>query len=266
VSWRSGPSLEFLDYRKYQLGDDFRYVDWNVYGRLDKLFIKLFKAEENQDIHTLLDISRSMAFGSPPKETYAKKILATLSYIGLTQMDNIHITTFSDGLDDSMVPVKTGLAYSKILDFLVSIQVKGKTRFNASLVQYAETHSPRGIAIILSDLMDPDGFETGLEALRHAGFDISVIQVLDHQEIVPSDTGNRVLKEIEASEKLNLTIDRSILTLYHKKFQDFLSRIQVFCLDNHMDYYLWDTSVLFEDRLLEYITSSQFFRRYGSER
>jgi uncharacterized protein (DUF58 family) len=266
VSWRSGPSLEFLDYRKYQLGDDFRYVDWNVYGRLDKLFIKLFRAEQNQNIHTLLDISRSMEFGRPLKETYAKKILAALSYIGLTQLDNIYVTAFSDKLNDSMIPVKSGLAYSKVLDFLVSIQVKGKTRFNASLTEYAETRNQRGIAIILSDLMDPNGFEAGLEALRHAGFDVSVIQVLDHQEIFPSDTGNRILKEIEANEKLNLTIDRSILTLYFKKFQNFLNRIQVFCLNNGIDYYLCDTSVPFEDRLLEYITSSKFFSRYGSER
>ena len=75
-----------------------------------------------------------------------------------------------------------------------------------------------------------------------------------------------ILKEIEANEKMNLTIDRSILNLYHKKFQDFLNRIQVFCLDNGIDYYLCDTSVPFEDRLLEYITSSKFFSRYGSER
>lgn len=264
ASWRSGPSLEFLDYRKYHIGDDFRYIDWNVFGRLDKLFIKLFRAEENQAIHILMDTSRSMGFGEPTKDIYAKKITAALSYIGLTHLDNVRVTAFSHKLGDSMMPVKSGLAYSRILDYLHAIRPKGKTHINVSLSKYAETHEGAGIAIVLSDLMDPNGFEEGLEALSRAKWEISIIHVLDHQEIFPSDTGHIILKEIEKGDKVNLTVDRSILALYHKKFQDFIDRIKAFCLDNAIDYYLCDTSIPFEDLLLDYIASGRLFQRYGS--
>ncbi len=264
ISWRSGPSLEFLDYRKYQIGDDFRYVDWNVYGRLDKLFIKLFRAEENQNIHILIDSSRSMEFGKPLKDTYAKKIAAAISFIGLTHMDNLYVTAFRNQLDDSMAPVKSRLAYSRVLNYLHALQPRGKTDVNACLVKYAGTHSGPAISIILSDLMDQKGFEEGLEALQHARFDIAVIQILDREEILPINTGSHILKEIEVGEKMNITIDRSTLTLYHRKMQDFLEYIKKYCLDKGIDYYLCNTSIPFEDLLLDYLTSGRLFRRYGS--
>lgn len=263
-SWRSGPSLEFLDYRKYQIGDDFRYVDWNVYGRLDKLFIKLFRAEENQVIHIIIDTSRSMRFGKPLKDTYAKKVAAAVSYIGLTHMDNVYLTAFRNRLDDPMTPVKSRLAYSRVLNYLHDLQPSGKTDLNTCLMQYAGAHSGPAISIILSDLMDQKGFEEGFEALHHARFDIAVIQILDQKEIFPPNTGNLILKEIEVGEKMNLTIDRSTLALYHEKMQDFLGHIKGYCLDKGIDYYLCNTSIPFEDLLLDYLTSGRLFRRYRS--
>src|SRR5512136_361927 len=99
-SWKSGEGLEFLDYRKYQVGDDLRYVDWSVYGRLDKLFIKLFHAEENQTVHFLIDLSRSMGTGNPPKDVSAKKIAAAISYIGLSHFDKISLAAFNKTILD----------------------------------------------------------------------------------------------------------------------------------------------------------------------
>lgn len=264
LSWRSGPSLEFLDYRRYQFGDDFRYVDWNVFGRLDKLFIKLFRAEETQVIHILMDMSRSMGYGKPSKDICTKKITAALSYIGLTHLDNVRITAFRDRLDDSLAPLKSGLAFSRILDYLLSVQPGGKTDLNTCLSKYADRRTPSGIAVILSDLMDPNGFEKGLDALRRAQSDVSLIQILDHREIFPTDTGNLILQEVETGNKLNIGIDRSILDLYHEKFREFLDRVHNFCSVNEIDYYLWDTGNPFEELLLEYISSGRIFQRYES--
>jgi len=264
TSWRSGPSLEFLDYRKYHIGDDFRYIDWNVFGRLDKLFIKLFRSEENQGIHILLDTSRSMGLGKPAKDLYSKKITAALSYIGLTHMDHVRVTGFSNKLGDVMIPVKSRQAYSRILDYLHTIRPKGKTNINISLSKYAETCERTGIAIIISDLMDPNGFEKGLEILHRARWEISVIQVLDHQEIFPSDTGNIILKEIEKGDTINLTIDQTVLAVYQQKFQEYIDSVKSFCLDNGIDYYLCDTSIPFEDLLLDYIAAGRLFQRLGT--
>jgi uncharacterized protein (DUF58 family) len=260
ISWRSGPSLEFLDSRKYQTGDDFRYVDWNVYGRLDKLFIKLFRAEESQRIHILIDASASMGKGRPPKDIFAKKIAATISYICLANLDNVSVTAFSDRLSDNMVPVRSRLAYSKLLNHLQKIHPGGKTDFNACLSTYAATSKRSGIAVILTDLMDPKGYREGLEALHHTRFDTALIQVLDHSEIYPSDMGNLILKEIEEGVTKLITVDRTMLDLYQKKIREYVAGIKEYCTGWGMDYYLCDTALSFEDQLLDYLTQGRLFQ------
>src|SRR5882672_11045447 len=101
---RRGMGLEFSDYRRYHAGDDFRYIDWNIFSRLDRLFLKVFTAEEDLSIHILLDTSHSMMFGEPPKIDYAKRVAAALGYIGLSNLDRVGITTFAAGIQDSMPP------------------------------------------------------------------------------------------------------------------------------------------------------------------
>jgi uncharacterized protein (DUF58 family) len=258
-SWRSGASLEFLDYRKYQVGDDFRYVDWNVYGRLDKLFLKLFRAEEELSIHILLDMSLSMASGNPPKEIYAKKITAALAYIGLANLDRVGVTSFTDSLGESQSPRKGRQVYKSILHYLLSIQPKGKTDLNSCLTEYASTCKRPGIAIILSDLLDQKGFEKGLEALQYRKFDITLLQVLDHEELFPSLRGYIVLNEVETHETKKITLDAALLTLYREKMRGFLENIKGFCIESGVDYYLSDTSIPFEDFLLEYLTKGMVF-------
>jgi len=258
-SWRSGASLEFLDYRKYQVGDDFRYVDWNVYGRLDKLFLKLFRAEEELSIHILLDMSLSMGTGNPPKEIYAKKITAALAYIGLANLDRVGVTSFTDSLGESQSPRKGRQVYKSILHYLLSIQPKGKTDFNSCLTEYASTCKRPGIAIILSDLLDQKGFEKGLEALQYRKFDITLLQVLDHEELFPSLRGYIVLNEVETHETKKITLDRALLTLYREKMRGFLENIKGFCIESGINYYLSDTSIPFEDFLLEYLTKGMVF-------
>jgi hypothetical protein len=258
-SWRSGASLEFLDYRKYQVGDDFRYVDWNVYGRLDKLFLKLFRAEEELSIHILLDMSLSMGSGNPPKEIYAKKITAALAYRGLANLDRVGVTSFTDSLGESQSPRKGRQVYKSILHYLLSIQPKGKTDLNSCLTEYASTCKRPGIAVILSDLLDQKGFEKGLEALQYRKFDITLLQVLNHEELFPSLRGYIVLNEVETHETKKITLDGALLTLYREKMQGFLESIKGFCIESGIDYYLSDTSIPFEDFLLEYLTKGMVF-------
>ena len=258
-SWRSGASLEFLDYRKYQVGDDFRYVDWNVFGRLDKLFLKLFRAEEDLSIHILLDMSLSMGSGKPSKEIYAKKVAAAMAYIGLANMDRVGVTSFSDLLGESHSPLRGRQIYHSILNYLLALKPKGGTDFNTCLFDYASVCKRPGIAIILSDLLDPKGYEKGLEALQHRKFDITLIQVLDHEELFPSLSGYLVLDEVETHETKKITLDGSLITLYREKMRDFLDGIKEFCIERGTDYYLTDTRTPFEDFLLDYLTKGRLF-------
>ena len=259
ISWRSGASLEFLDYRKYQPGDDFRYVDWNVFGRLDKLFIKLFRSEEDLTIHILVDMSRSMETGIPSKELYAKKITAALSYIGLANLDKVGVTSFSDSLDKPCSPERGKQVYFSILKYLNSIKPDGITKLDSCLADYASTCRRPGAVVVISDLLDPNGFENGLEALCHAGFNVTLIQILDHEELFPSLNGYIQLKEIETGEMQKITLDDALVETYKEKIALFIKDTKELCRKNRIDYYLTDTSIPFEEFLLSYLTKSVMF-------
>jgi uncharacterized protein (DUF58 family) len=254
-----GGSLEFLDYRTYQPGDDFRYIDWNVYGRLDKLFLKIFRAEEDLTIHILVDMSGSMNFGNPKKAIYAKKIAASLGYIGLANLDRVGITSFSDSLGHSLAPVRGKNHYLQMLRYLLSIQPGGKTDFSGCCQQYASICKRPGVAIIISDLMDPKGFVDGLEALRFRKFNISLIQVLDRTEHNPVLDGNLMLREMETGETKRLTLDGLLLDSYRERFRQFLNRTTEFCHQNGIDYFIPDTGVPFEDFILGYMRDGAIF-------
>lgn len=258
-SWKSGASLEFLDYREYQAGDDFRYIDWNVYGRLDRLFIKLFHAEEDLTIHILVDMSQSMGWGNPAKDIYAKKIAAALCYLGLANLDRVGITAFNHSLRESRPPERGSRAYLSVLTYLLSLKPEGETDINSSLTEYAWACKQPGVAIILSDLLDPKGFAKGLDALSYGGFDITLIQILDREELFPSQNGYLMLKEVETGEETRIALDGALLERYRKRIRDFLKNINDLCRKSEVDYYLSDTTVPFEDMLLDYFVKGTLF-------
>jgi len=260
ASWRSGTSLEFLDYRKYHVGDDFRYVDWNVYGRLDKLFIKLFRSEEDLNIHLLLDMSRSMGSGNPSKEIYAKKIVAALGYIGLANLDRVGITAFSDSLGAMNSPERGRKVYVSMVRHLLSLRPEGGTDINSCLAEYAATCKRPGIAIILSDLLDPNGVEIGLKALRYGNFDITLIQILDPEELHPTLGGYLMMKELESGDTKRITIDHQLQEMYRKNISSLINHVKEFCRNNGIDYFTSDTGIPFEDFLLDYLTKTTLFK------
>ena len=259
-SWRSGEGLEFLDYRKYQPGDDLRYVDWSVYGRLDKLFIKLFHAEESQTIHILLDMSRSMGTGEPSKAISAKKIAAAISYMGLSNLDKVSLMTFSDKIIDMKSPVRGKRKYPEILNFLHALQPSRKTNINACLSEYGMLCKNPGIALVLSDLFDPKGYQEGLKTLVYRKFDVHLIQVLAREELYWSKTGTLMLREVETDEKKVTFLDKSLLERYRQKVETFLTGIRDFCGNYGIHYYVYDTSIPFEDFLIDYLTKGAIFR------
>ena len=259
-SWRSGEGQEFLDYRNYQAGDDLRYVDWSVYGRFDKLLIKLFHAEENQTIHFLLDVSRSMSFGSPSKLVSAKRVTAAVSYIGLSNLDRITMTAFADTLIDFKPPIRGKRKYAEILNFLHLLEAERPTNINKSLSEYATVRRYPGIVLVLSDLFDPAGWQEGLKALSYRNFDVHLIQVLDHEELFWSTAGSLALTDIESGDKKVSFVDRELAQRYQERVEKFLAEIKGFCDCAAINHYVYDTSVPFEDFLIGYLTKGAIFR------
>ncbi len=259
-AWRAGRSLEFLDYRKYQLGDDFRYIDWNVLGRLDKLFIKLFRAEEDLTIHFLIDVSRSMTLGKPSKDLYAKKTAAALGYIGLANQDRIGVTSFAENLGDSLAPRKGRKNYWLLLRYLESLSAEGRTDFNSCLVQFSARCKRPGLAVIISDLLDPKGFRAGLDALKYRKFDLALIHVLDPAWFNPPSKGHLELRDVETGETRRVTLDDDLFTQYKAQVDRFLEEVESHCHKNGIDYCQCRTDVPFEDFLLEYLLSGAVFQ------
>lgn len=259
-SWHSGEGLEFLDYRTYQPGDDVRYVDWSVYGRLDKLFIKLFHAEENQTIHILVDTSRSMDAGTPNKALSAKRLAAAISYISLASQDKVHIMAFGDRMRGASPLVKGKRRYARLLSYLLPLAPHGQTDVNSSLTDYANTCRRPGIAVVISDLLDPKGYADGLKALAYRNFDVNVVQVLDREELAWKQTGNFVMRDIETGEERRTSVDMALLERYQQRVQAFLDGIREVCEKFGMHHYLYDTQVPFEEFLVDYVTRGTVFR------
>ena len=251
-SFRSGGSQEFYDYRTYQPGDDLRYVDWNVYGRLGRLFIKLFKAEKEQSIDILLDTSRSMASGSPLKSLYAKQLAAALSYICLSNMDRVRVSAFNEHTVFAKTPERGRQVYFLILEFLRQLKEAGTTHLNASLMELASSVQSNGMVIILSDLLDERGLEQGLKALRSQNLQVNVIQILDSKELFPTLNGFLKLQDLENGTQQELTLDPALRKLYQEKMQEYLHHIEECCHALGGDYFLANTQIPFDQFLIHY--------------
>src|SRR5947209_1925006 len=181
-SVKRGTSVEFADYREYILGDDLRYVDWNTAARLDKLFVKLFIEEEDLYLALLLDTSRSMDFGSPKKLHYAARVAAALGYIGLANYDRVGLTAFAGGIGDAL-PTKRGKAgVLPLFGYINRLEAEGGTSFAASMKAFAARAKYRGVAIVISDFLDPQ-WADGLKSLLAHEFQVTLIHTLDEEEL-----------------------------------------------------------------------------------
>ena len=147
-SKRRGSSVEFADHRNYSVGDDLRHIDWNVYGRLDKLFLKLFLEEEDLHFYTLLDTSLSMDFGEPTKLHYGKQVAAALAFIGLVNHDRVVVDTFGANLDVGLSGIRGRSQMHRVISHLDKIQATGASDLTAAVKSFAIKHSGKGIVVL----------------------------------------------------------------------------------------------------------------------
>ena len=194
-SKRKGQSVEFADFRNYVPGDDLRFLDWNLYARLDKLFLKLFLEEEDLHFYGLIDASGSMGFGDPSKLQFAKQFIAALGFIALVRADRVRIETIGQPRSQGS-PVWRGRANLwRMLDQLENIEVDNiEADEGVSLAEgvknFGLRNSGKGIVVLISDLMDKAGYETALRSLLAGSYDVYVIHVLSREELDPDLQGD----------------------------------------------------------------------------
>lgn len=253
ATFRKGTSLEFFDYRNYQPGDDFRYIDWNVFSRIDRLLVKLYRAEEDLSVHLLVDTSESMRFGNPSKIDYARKVGVALGIVGILNLDRVGVTAFADGLREYLSPHRSKRRIFSLFDYFSRIQVRGGTSLNRSLVDYSVRCKRPGLAIVLSDLLDADGYEKGLLSLLYRRFDVVVIHIVAEEELEPSVKGAFRLVDSETGEVRRVTVDEDFVRSYRRVVQDFFRGSEEFCLRHGVEYMRASTIIPFEDLILKYL-------------
>ncbi|MFW6292217.1 MAG: DUF58 domain-containing protein [Spirochaetota bacterium] len=260
ISINRGASLEFSDYRLYQPGDDFRYLDWNIYSRLNRLFVKVFTAEENLTVHILIDTSRSMSFGNPSKLSYGGRLAAALGYLAVNNLDRVGVSAFAEGVEHSLPPVRRTSHAFTIFDYIASLKPSGRTDFSRTLRDYSLRTRRAGLAILITDLLDPGGYEEGLRALLYRRFDIMLIQVMDEDELEPRFKGPLRLIDGETEEETELNVEPDTVTEYQNRLAGFFGRIEEFCLDHDIEYLRTSTRIPFEDVVFSYLRRGVFVR------
>jgi uncharacterized protein (DUF58 family) len=252
-SKRKGQSVEFADYRNYVKGDDLRHLDWNLYARLDRLFIRLFQEEEDLHFYVLIDNSLSMDFGTPTKLHYARQVGAALAFIGLCNMDRVVVEVFNEKLTQSMPAVRGRRSLWRVMDFLQKIESAGPSNLRESLKTFTMKSTGKGIIVLLSDMMDKAGYEDALRYLVARQFDIYVIQILSLEELEPAVLGDLKLVDIEDLDEAEITVSAPLIKRYKQNLAAFQGGLQEFCNRRGITYLMTSNQVPFDRLVLSYL-------------
>ena len=240
-SRRKGQSVEFADFRNYVPGDDLRFIDWNMYARLDKLFLKLFMEEEDLHFYALIDGSSSMGFGDPTKFFYAKQLAAALGYIGLCRADRVKIEML-DSAKANAAPVLRGKQNLwQMLDYLNGLKPGTNVTLNEAIKSFCLRNTGKGILVLITDLMDKTGYEAALKYLVSQNLDIYVIQVLSQPEIDPDITGDLKLVDCEDSDIAEISVSQRLIDRYRQTLATFIEQARDFCLRRGIVYMMTST-------------------------
>lgn len=260
-SLNRGTGVEFADYRLYEHGDDLRYLDWNVYARLEKLFIKLFQADEELSVSILIDTSRSMDFGDPTKLVYAKQIAEALGYIALSNSDRVALYTIADQLFSALPSIYGKSQYSRLQKSLTTIDAGGTTHLTECLKHLAAHQQQAGVAIILSDFLDSAGYTEGINSLLGRGFALILIHVQCLEEIEPPPSGEWRLEDAETGETKEITINEETIEHYRNRQKEFCENLHRFCTTRGIGYVRISTDVSFESVILRDLQRAGFVQR-----
>jgi uncharacterized protein (DUF58 family) len=250
---RKGQSVEFSDYRPYGIGDDLRYVDWNIYGRLDRLHVKLFVDEEDLCLHLLVDASASMNFGRPTKLEYAARLAAAIGFVGLVNLERVGVAVLREKAGEGWNPSRGRSQFPALVDFVHNVRPSGRTSLNEALAGYAMRAREPGLAVVFSDLLDPGGFEAGVRSLLERRFEVHVVHVLSPEELNPPLGGDLRLHDSETGEVRDLTLDGEAVKMYRQRLHEFLERAEAFCRSREVGYRRVSTDTPLEEFALSHL-------------
>ena len=277
-STRRGSSVEFADFRKYEAGDDFRHVDWNIYARLERLMLRQFVEEEDVRIDILVDQSQSMRFGEPrSKFDFARRAAAALTFLGISSLDRVGVACFDSSLRERMKAQRGRghlLNVLRFLDALASDHRKAialdeqqnvpqseqvatttgasaRTDLSAVLRGFQRASARPGIVFVISDFLDSGGFRTEMKLLARRGFDLNLIQVLAADELAPEVAGDLLFVDSETGEAREITVNERLVAAYKTALGQYTHGLESFCRSQGIGYTLVSADASFEELLLK---------------
>ncbi len=258
-SKRKGQSVEFADFRNYVAGDDLRFIDWNLFARMDRLYLKLFLEEEDLHFYALVDDSLSMDFGSPTKFFVARQLAASLAYIGLCRGDRVSISTF--GRSGSPVVVRGKTSAHRLLGYLESATCSDTpTTTEEVMRRFCLKNTGKGIVVVITDLMSKTGYETALKMLVAREMDVYLLHILSPEELEPKLVGDLSLLDSEDSERRDISVSASLLQRYEQTLNAFVEQARTFCNRRSITYVSVRSDQPIEPLVNEYLRSRGLVR------
>lgn len=250
---RRGSSVEFAEHRPYAPGDDVRRIDWKVFARLETLVVKLFVAEEDLTVHLLVDASRSLGIGEPTKLATAKRIAAGLGYLALSANERVTVVPFADGRS-TYVPAGRGRKrVAELLRILDGLEASGTTDLAGSVEAFLARRPRRGLVVVLSDLLDPGGYERPLARLLADRHEVVVFHVLAEEELEPARGGDVTLVDAENGRRVEVSLDGRTLAAYRARLARFLAEAEAYARRRGIRYVRVEGGARFEEALLGYL-------------
>ena len=252
-----GFSVEFSEHRRYTPGDDPKDIDWLVYAKTDKYYVKKFEAETNITGYLVMDLSQSMGYTYRQELTkfeYAICLAAALCYLMILQQDPVGLITFDDKIRNSLAPKSKRTQLGNVLALLARLQPAGQTNISGSLNQIAAMLRHRSLVMIFSDLLaDPDPVIESLHRLRHGGHDVILFHIMDEAEVHFPFDGVVEFEEPETNDTLQIDAS-NFRTDYLAQVEEFTERYRRECFKSGIDYVGLDTSMQFDRALTEYLS------------
>jgi len=252
-STRRGSSAEFADHRPYYQGDDTRRIDWNAYARLEELVLRLYVAEEDLCLYLFVDSSRSMGLGSPSKLHAAKRIAAALGYVALTGSERVSVVPFGAGIRRPLPPVRGKGKVGALLRHLDALEADGGTDLDQAVGEFLARRPRPGVVAVISDLLDPGGYQRPLERLGSARHEPAVFHVLDGAEVNPEAGGDLVLVDSERGARVEVSLDARAIRAYRGRLTAFLEGAEAWAKRRGVSYVRLFGEAAFEEALLDYL-------------
>ncbi len=263
-SRRRGQSVEFADYRPYSHGDDLRFVDWNIYGRLDRLFLKMFLEEEDLSLVIAIDTSASMRTGTPDSFDYARRVAMALAYVGLVNQHRVSLVGFSHNNIQRATNVRGRRKAADVAQWLLQLEPDGSSGFEEAMRLVGTSRGGRGVMVVLSDFLFSEGFEKGLGMVAGRGFDLFALQVLSPQTADPSReggvAGDVLLVDSETLTETEVTVTPELLRIYRERLDRLCGSLRAYCTRRDITHMVIESSTPVDVLMLEYLRKRGLLR------